>query len=219
MLYISLFFFCSEIEYCYVPLTCSDAASWASGLEGCAITGGWVWGSELEVAFPGPQWDGVRQWRRPWSSVDCRWARVSGVLLHISSLEIHCSSFDFSFCMYMVYAMHVFVYACLCMCICRDQISALGFFLTHFLLVWLTRVSWWAWSSLLWLLWLASSSWDSLPESLKNYNDRLPCLPLYCVDSGAPDSSLHMHSLPSTHMFPISVALCETCESWDAFSS
>lgn len=115
MLYISLFF-CSEIGYCYVPLTCSDAASWASGLEGCAITGGWVWGSELEVAFPGPQWDGVRQWRRPWSSVDCRWARVSGVLLHISSLEIHCSSFDFSFCMYMVYAMHVFVYACLCMC-------------------------------------------------------------------------------------------------------
>lgn len=105
--------------------------------------------------------------------------------------------------------LHVYgvCYACICICVfvhvyvCRDQISALGFFLTHFLLVWLTRVSWWAWSSLLWLLWLASSSWDSLPESLKNYNDRLPCLPLYCVDSGAPDSSLHMHSLPALTCF------------------
>lgn len=215
MLYISLFF-CSEIGYCYVPLTCSDAASWASGLEECAITGGWVWGSEPEVAFPGPQWDGERQWRRPRGSVDCRWAWVSGVLLHISSLEIHCSSFDFSFCMYMVM---LCMYVYMRVYVCRDQMLALGFFLTHFLLVWLTRVSWWAWSSLLWLLWLASSSWDSLPESLKNYNGRLPCLPLYCVGPGAPDSSLHLHSLPNTWIFPVPVVLCETCESWDAFSS
>lgn len=162
-----------------------------------------------------------RQWRRPWASVDCRWAWVSGVWLRISSLEIHRSSFDFSFCMYMVYAIHAFVYAysCICVYVGRDQILALGFFLTHFLLIWQTRVSWWAWSSLLWLLWLASSSWDSLPESLKNYNGRLPCLPLCCVGSGAPDSSLHLHGLPSTHVFPVSVASCETCESWDAFSS